>query len=788
MPTKVTALLEAKNELSPELVSIQQEVKKTRRAFGGMDQETKKAIQDIGKMGGSIDRLAREFSRDTHRMERDIQQLRSEMKRVDGTRIKPKVDIEDRASNKLQGIREKLLGLGALATAFVIGDKIGDVKSEAELAAREKAKYAANHTSAEVDSFNQNAPRLMLQNPYLQKSETMAVLSQAERYFGKEKAFAYAQEAVQMELSTGRDKTEIMKAMSALRENYKVDDVKRIASSIQHMVTNTRDLKDELFESIVEYTPQMAKFTRTPEQFAAITEYADKLGVWSLDKAHDSFKEGTLKLANQGDLANVLKAGYEALGIDSKSAKAQAEKESAMVQQKLNNGTEEEQRRVLSTVLMNLTSIKDKSAQQQVLNEFLSGAGEDVTKKVILPLFQYAGKLSMGQIKPNISRDYSTQAYQKATQNNEFFELQKSQAETMNSFENLASTVTKDATPFLATLNKGTAWVADKMNGMPDWARNTAEVGVAGGAVTSLGFAAIQHLRAAKALLDAARALNRPGGGIGLGGGDQKGGSGKRKWWNPFTWRRKEPPPKKWLSAEEAAKKALYGPDPRTYDKITFGDKLLKGTTKFLPIAGTAVAAHQLIQSKDKGDTLIKIGFEAGGGAAGGAMAGAAVGSVVPVIGTAIGSIVGGIGGAIGGGMLYESVKGYLTPVKASLNTMFRDLGNINSGKPIPSKPLTPMAPLTPMTKLTPMTSLTPVTSVKPAPLPVVPPKGKTEKPKIVSLSIPSMPITLKADGILQDVNGILRLLRTSAVASEVIHIVEKALHDALETKGGVVT
>ena len=76
-----------------------------------------------------------------------------------------------------------------------------------------------------------------------------------------------------------------------------------------------------------------------------------------------------------------------------------------------------------------------------------------------------------------------------------------------------------------------------------------------------------------------------------------------------------------------------------------------------------------------------------------------------------------------------------------------------------------------------------------PVPIPPVNPVGKAaEKPKVVSLSVQSVPITLHAQGVLQDVNGMLNLLRQSSVSSEVVRIIEKALIDTLETRGGVAT
>ncbi|WP_156037916.1 hypothetical protein [Brevibacillus laterosporus] len=65
------------------------------------------------------------------------------------------------------------------------------------------------------------------------------------------------------------------------------------------------------------------------------------------------------------------------------------------------------------------------------------------------------------------------------------------------------------------------------------------------------------------------------------------------------------------------------------------------------------------------------------------------------------------------------------------------------------------------------------------------PASKKEEKPKLATLTVPSLPITLHADGVLQDVAGMLRLLKDPSVTNEIKRIIETAFINAIETGGG---
>jgi hypothetical protein len=803
---KITALFEARNQISPELVKVQREVQRSRQAMGGLDNETKKMLQDIGRMGQSMDRTAREFARDASRMQREIHGIRSELNRLGSMREKPRVEIDNQASNEIANIRQQLLSLGGIAAGIAIGSNVGNMMSEAEAAFKERALYAARgKTQQEMQLFDQKAKELITNNPYMNRAEAMATLAASERYNGAN-AGSYADVATKLGVTTRYSPEEHLKMMAVLRENTGVDDATRLGNAIQYMSNNLKDFKDEFVDSIIEYSVQTSKFLDTPEKMAALVGEIGRMGIWSDDKAFDALKEATLKLTNQGDLTNVLKTGYETQGMDSDKALKLAETEAAEINKLINSENKADNQAAMGRMMLTLATIQDKNVRQQVLNELGAGPGEDLGR-YFAPLLEYAGKLSIGQVRPQIG-DELNRSYKLATENNPLFEYQKAQNEAKQAVIDFGAKIEQDVTPAMSLLADCTKWLVDKFNAMPDIARYGLELAAAGGAVLFGGVLLIRsataHLRAARALEAAARSMGGgPGPDLDIGG---KGGK-KRKWWNSKTWKRDTPEPqaRKWLSTEEARKAAFDGPDPAkeatkkgllgglkerissmlpSKEKLKeFGGKAWQGLKNIggaatetigkyggavlrkLPLIGSLFGAGQILMADNKLETAGKVGAEALGGW-GGAAAGAAIGSVIPGIGTAVGGIVGGIAGALGGGALFDKVKAWWSDAPAT------PPDRSEMKRPTPREELD---------------KLRPAPAVAGPPVPPVSPAGKAaEKPKSVSVSVSSMPITLRAEGVLQDVAGMIRLLRDPAVSNEVKRIIEKALIDALETRGGV--
>ncbi|HZG83142.1 MAG TPA: hypothetical protein VEZ13_20485 [Brevibacillus sp.] len=749
--SKITALLEARNQISPELVKVQREVQKSRQAMGGLDDETRKALQGIGRMADASEKMSRDMVRDLERAQREIHDLRSELNRLGSMNEKPRVEVDNQATQEITDIRQQLLALGGIAAAITIGSNVGNMMSEAEAAFRERALYSVKgKTEQEMQTFDQKTKELLLNNPYMNRAEAMATISKSEKYNGKN-AGAYAEAATKLGVTTRYAPEEHLKMMAVLRENTGVDDAKRLGNSLQYMANNLKDFKEEFVDSIIEYSVQTSKFLDTPEKMAALVGQIGKMGIWSDDKAFDSLKETTLKLTNQGDLTNVLKTGYETQGMKAEKALELATKEAAEINKLIHSENRADNQAAMGRMMLTLATIQDKNVRQQILNELGAGPGEDLGRH-FAPLLEYAGKLATGQIRPEIG-DEMNRAYKLATENNPLFEYQKAQNEAKQAVMDFGSKVAQDATPALAFLSEKATALANVFNNMSDTTRYGIEIAAASAAIIGGGLLLIKsataHLRAARALEAAAKSMGGDGGpDIG----------GKKKWWNPKMWKKDVPdvPARKWMSSadakraldglapvEETVKKGLLGGMkdritgmlPTRESLKTFGGSAIKK----LPYLGALIGAGQILTAEDKAEAAGKVGSEAAGGL-GGAAAGAALGSIIPGIGTAVGAAVGGVLGAWGGGAIFDKAKDWW-------------------GRQPAEKPPVPVAS-------------TPVVA---------------NKPPTVTMN-PEIKIELRADGVLQDVPSMLKMLDSPLVQNKITNDVQKAFIRAIDTSGGVPT
>ncbi|KKX56341.1 hypothetical protein X546_04435 [Brevibacillus borstelensis cifa_chp40] len=814
---RVTAILEAKDRITPELVKIRRDVNQTERSFGGIER--------------GFNRSARGFQRDSNRIQREIQEIRQDLNRLGSMKEKPRVELDDRASQDIADLREKLMGLGGLAVGLSIGTNVGGAMSEIEAAFKERALYAAKgKTQQELEMFDQKAKEMLLKNPFLNRAEAMALVSKSEKLNGANASGKYAETAAKLGVTTAFSPEEHLKVMAVMGNETGVKDAERLGNSIQYMSNNMKDFRDEFVDSMIEYSVQMGKFLDTPEKIAALVGEIGRMGIWSDDKALDALKESTLKLTNQGDLANVLKTGYETQGMEADEARKLAEKEAALINELIHSGNEDDSRTAMGRMMMSLATIQDKNVQRQVLNELGAGPGEDLGRH-FAPLLEYAGKLSIGEIRPQIGNELE-KAYKAAVDSNPLFEYQKAQNEAKQAALDLGAKIAQDVTPALAGLSEAAKWVTDKFNAMPDMARYGLEFVGAGVAISA---GAYMLIRAASMQLLAAKALARAGvsGGVGgmdidVDGGKKVSGKGRRRWWNPRSWGgngRDKSSPEYWLEKEEqrlekqAGRKERWswldkinpfgnkqsspvdlptkGPDysniglgkgtawkqdpayrdykfEKTLGDISKANKLIPevskagGVIRKVPYLGTALGVAEVATADNKLDAAGRLGAEAlggWGGAAAGAAAGALVGSVIPLLGTAIGGaiggIIGGIGGSYGGGALYDGAK-----------EMLNEKGPRPMMKPIPKEELQRLRPK-------------PVVFGPPAPN-TPPGKTATEKPKAASVNIQSLNIPVHAAGILQDIPTMLKMMQDPQVSAQFKKMMEKFIIDALETSGGV--
>ncbi|MED4581881.1 YlbF family regulator [Brevibacillus choshinensis] len=832
----ITAYLQAKNELSPHLTKVVQMTKNAAKEMLQLDEATQNMIKEMQKIKRAAEQGEQGFKREMDKMRREVQELKRQLGVLGSTRAKPKVDIDDQASREIAAIRQEVKALDGTKAkvqieaagaggSFMAGGVVGGIaayggggyidqlSNETQANAR---RSLIGDTPDELLRFQREAQDLTLINPNVDRTHIKDLMTQATR-FDQQNGVDITKQALQLNAIRPDmgGVEEYQKTMFAMHQSWKdITDVGRFGDTLAEIANTTTDIRGEALDSIVEYSTQVTKFLDTPEKLAALMKEMN--GLWSIDKGFDPLKEATIKLDNQGDLNNVLKTAYEAQGMDSEQASKKAEQETKVISTAIHSDNEADNQFAIAALLQNFGSIKDDKVRQNLLNELGGGPGEDIAK-AFAPLLKAAGRIGMAdssEFNYNGRLDQSYKTYQENDPLRGFTE-----AKTMfsNELVSLGLVLAQDFAPTIKWAAEGLKSFKGFLDSLPKEAAVATFIGVVGGTSLALWGLVAAAKSAAKALVSLPADLIRKklGGEIPdidfPGGPDKKGKGrkgGKRQWWNPLSWGggKEEPPKKSWLTSKEAADmafgkgtskdvpaktgwldkaKSLGGLLPQG-DKVFPGVKsaweglksLGGGLTRRLPLIGTAIGATQILSSDNKLETAAKVGTEAAGGWAGaaagawaGGAAGALVGSIVPVVGTAvggavgasIGGIMGGIGGAFGGGMLFDKVKTWWNDAPASPPDVHR---------PIPPEVREQIRPAAP---------------VLGPPIPVVPPvKAQEEKSKLVSLSIPSMPITLKADGVLQDVAGMLRLLRDPAVSNEVKRIIEKAFIDAMETRGGV--
>ncbi|TRY24355.1 hypothetical protein FOI68_17025 [Brevibacillus sp. LEMMJ03] len=820
----ITAYLQAKNQMSPQLHDVVKMTRNAAKEMQQLDNATQEMIKEMRKIKQAAEQNERAFKREIDQMQREIQDLRRQLGVLDSTRANPKVSIDDQARREIAAIRQEVKALdgakakvqieaaqagsgGELAAGGVIGGMaayagagyIEQLSMETQANAR---RALLGNTPEELLQFQRQAQDLSMINPNVDRTYIKDLMTQATR-FDPENGAEITKQALQLNAIRPDlgGVEEYQKTIFAMRQAWKdVTDIGRFGDTLAEIANTTTDIRGEALDSIVEYSTQVTKFLDTPEKLAALVKEMNNL--WSIDKGFDALKEATIKLDNQGDMVNVLKTAYEAQGMDSEAAQKKAEQESKTIAQAIHSDSVAENQFAVAALLQTFGGIQDQKVRQELLNELGAGPGEDIAK-AFAPLLQAAGRIGMADAsqfnyRGRLEQSYKT--YQASDPLRGFIE-----AKTMfaNELIGLGTVIAQEVSPIIKGLGIVVKGTKEAFDAMPTWLALPTL-----GAMLGLATVGLWKFKVALSAATEAAVRRRLGGDIPdidipdkddkRARGGKGGRGGKRSWWNPLSWGRKEEiPERKWLTSEEAAKKALGGAVPEEVTKASksgvlerlkgLGGMLPKGDTvasglksawegvkslggglvKRLPLIGTAIGAGQILMADNKLETAGKVGAEALGGW-GGAAAGAAIGSAVPVIGTAVGGIIGGIAGALGGGALFDKVKAWWSDAPATPPPPSKP-GMI---KPIPREELDKLRPAPP---------------VAGPPIPPVSPVGKmAEKPKLVSVTVSSIPITLKAEGVLQDVAGMLRLLRDPAVSNEVKRIVEKAFIDALETRGGV--
>lgn len=817
----ITAKIQAKNGMSPELEDVVKVTRKAVKEMLGLDDATQEMIKEMRKMKQSAEQSARGFNREIDKMQREIQDLKRQLGGLDATRATPKVTIDDQARREIAAIRQEIKALdgekakvhietgqtggGELAAGGVVGGAaaylgagfIDQLTLETQANAR---RALLGDTPEELLQFQRQAQDLLMINPNVDRTHIKDLMTQATRFDSTNGADITKQA---LQLNAIRPDMggveEYQRAMFAMQQAWKeITDVGRFGDTLAEIANTTTDIRGEALDSIVEYSTQVTKFLDTPEKLAALTKEMNNL--WSIDKGFDSLKEATIKLDNQGDMINVLKTAYEAQGMDSEKAQKRAENESKTIATAIHSNNVADNQFAVAALLQTFGGIQDQKVRQELLNELGAGPGEDIAK-AFAPLLQAAGRIGMADASQFNYKGQLDQSFKKFQENDPLRGFLEAKAMLSNELIALGTVIAKDLGPTIKWAAEGIKEFKSFLDELP----TGAAVAVLGTALISTTVSLYLFKKAIEGVGD--RVRNSLGGGrpdIDLPDGpDRKGkgrgGGGKRSKWNPLNWGKKETPvpDRKWLTSEEATRKALGGSLPdKTPDipkkglveslkslggAIPKGDTVLSGAKsawegvkalgggliKRLPLIGLAVGAGQIMTAEDKIEAAGKVGAEALGGW-GGAAAGAAIGSVVPGIGTAIGGIVGGIAGAFGGGALFDKVQSWWNdapqtpPHPRGMMKISRE--EVNQFRPTPPVMGPPIPPVSPV-------------------------GGKVaEKPKVVSVTIPQVTIPLHAQGVLQDIPTMLKMLSDPSVGQKIKDLIEKALIDALETRGGVAT
>ncbi|MCM3560585.1 hypothetical protein M4D57_18630 [Brevibacillus borstelensis] len=876
----ITAHLQARNRLTPELAEVVKLTRKTVKEMMGLDDATEQMIKEMRRMKQAAERSAYGFNREIEKMQREIQDLKRQLGVLDSARAMPKVTIDDQARREIEAIRQEMQALnaekariqtgvasagGGLATGGMVGAAsaylgagfVDRLTLETQANAR---RALLGDTPEELVRYQQQAQELSLVNPNIDRTYVKDLLTQATR-FGGANGTELTRQALQLsairpDMGGAED---FLNTQMLMKSAMPDADINRIGDSLGYVALKARDIRKDTLDSLQEYSAQMTKFIDSPEKLAMLVEAMND--VWNTDTGFDTLKEVGLKLNNVGDLENVLKTAYGAQGMADDKAAELAKKEAEQIGKYLASGSKQDRQYATGVLMQTFASIKDEFVRQNLLNELAAGPGENAGQEELVKLLQKAGEIAV--IDPMVYREKMKgqldSLYQTFQQNDPLHDFIKAKTMLSNEMTSLGVVIAQDLAPTIKWAAEGVKSFKEFLDSLPKEAAVATFVGVVGGASLALWGLVGAAKTAAQSLLSLpVEVIRKKLGGdlpdIALPDGpDKRGkggkGGGKKRWWNPFskvddgldksqkkslnerieqlkdktyvtrqeqTLRKNLFPNETGLTREEKvkvyrhegwlgkARDALFGPDIRDMnDKkigstrtgwretlksiggmLPDGDTVVKGAksaweglkstggflARKLPYIGAIIGAGQILTADDKLDMAGKVGSEALGGW-GGAAAGAAIGSVVPGIGTAIGGIVGGIAGAFGGGALFDKVMSWW-----------------NDAPPTP--PETPPHPRG-MMKISreEVNQLRPTPPVMGPPIPPVSPVGKaTEQPKSVSLTIPQLTIPLHADGVLQDVPTMLRLLDNPSVSQKVKAIIEKALIEALETRGGVAT
>ncbi|OAJ73544.1 hypothetical protein AYJ08_14015 [Brevibacillus sp. SKDU10] len=833
------------NDMVVELLSVQKEMFKVRQGMLEWKRDSASLQAALGQLGRGFLQEADRMERRIKEVRSQLQQLGTSVQ----AKLRVEIDDQatQKISQMRSQFSQPVVVSGGGddgGSANPFADPVGQGMSwyknsipESQAAAKERGLFIAKgKTDAEVQDLDRSVEKIIQINPELSKTEAINIYNKSDDVNAKDKA-AFAEYATKLSMTTGFSADQSLKMMALLRDSTGVSDPERLANSLQYMSNNMKDFSDDFVPSMIKYTSQLGMVMDTPEKMAMMVGEIGNMGIPSNDMPLGALKDIALKMSSQGELSKVLQKGYEADGKSPEEAKRLADIEAIQVTQLLHSDNKSDNQQAMGRIFMNLASIKDDNVRQEMLNAVGSGSGKELLQHLV-PLMEKTGKISAGEVENKVANNEANKSYKAAIDQNPWFEYMQAQSEAKAAMVDLTATVAKDLTPVIKKLAGILTFCIKTFNELPELARYTIE---------AIGIYTLAKM--AKGKSEEEEEEEEPDDSPDAGGEERKkrkgskkkrgGKKGKRKL-GPFTFGGKNtggpskstknnpssPSNKKKTTKPKAKPKPAKPVTPKSKPPTTVPKKAGKPTTGFgklkdiggkafegiksfggaawdglknlggkgfggvksfgkgllkkIPFVGEAMGLASLVTSDNKPMELLKLGGSAGMKAAG-TMIGATVGSIVPGLGTAVGGAVGGFLGSVGGDFLMEKLPDWF-----------------GWGK---EKPETPPAQVPPAPAPTPASGDASPSQIKSAsskpqdtltttPAPQVTPAAanaanKKDTAQNLSVTVSSMPITLHADGVLQDVAGMIRLLKDPTVTNEIKRIIETAFVNALETRGG---
>ncbi len=667
----VTAVLGARNQLSPELLNVVRASRTARRELGHLDMATQDVADELRDVRRAAEQSEQAFRQEIQSMRREVERLESELRSLSGARARPTITADNQAEKELSKVKNEVKDLngmkaeviltaavtGATAGAGTVGGMglLDQVVASAEAEAR---RAVLGVTEEGMEQYRKQVTELTAINKSVDRATVSDLLTDSERYAGKsqlDQASAYLMTQQALKLNAIRPDMggvdEYQKTMFAMQNAWKdIKDTGRFGDTLARVARNTTDIRNEALDSMIEYSVQVTKFLDTPEKMAALMEEMN--GLWSIDKGFDALKETTLKMYNEGDLTNALKTAYESMGIDSKEAQKQAEDEASVVQKLISSGDVSKRQSAVGMLMQTFGSIKDENIRQQLLNEIGGGPGEDLGTQAFAELLKKSGAISQSQHDQFRLRGELDRSFQVYKDNNPLKGFQDAKNTLINEFIELGVVVGQDLAPAMEFLSTKVKWFKEKLDGMSSGGAlatlSIVGVGIAAGlwglkAAAVAAGKALWNMGKGQFVQDASDAADSVAG---------AGGDSKRRKRHRRTVRRED------LRSVAVRRAGGAVRDVATDAAAGAGNvgsrlSILSKFTKKLPLIGALIGAADIASvALTEGNSKNLWGSIGGtlGGVGGGIAAGAMLGTVgAGPIGTFIGGVVGGVGGAIGG-------------------------------------------------------------------------------------------------------------------------------------------